>query len=195
MSNTLITQLYECVVPFYKEPHRVFHNVNHLNIGFYLLQRLQRDGYDINEVHFAAWCFHDSVYVIGANDNELRSADLFERFNKEHDFGFSDSEVQTVRTIIIDTIKHFPTIEESKIVLDIDMLILGSNYNSFVKYREDIANEYASKFTKEEIKQGTIQFLNNLLKQQEPIFKTEVFSKYEGQVKENINLYKKEFLL
>ncbi len=59
--SKLLNELYDAALPLYQSDQRVFHNEVHLSTGFYILQRLLSEGEDIQDVHFAAWCFHDAV--------------------------------------------------------------------------------------------------------------------------------------
>ncbi len=192
--SKLLNELYDAALPLYQSDQRVFHNEVHLSTGFYILQRLLSEGEDIQDVHFAAWCFHDAVYEIGASDNEEMSALFFEQMNKTAGFGFDKNEVDMIKTIILDTKTHTPSIEESKIVLDVDMFILGSKYDDFVLYREQIREEYSAQYSNEEIKEGTKLFLDDLLTKKSPIFHSEQFFKYEEQAKENARRYLAEKL-
>lgn len=193
MSDFLITKMYNHVLPLYQEKERVFHNEEHLNAGLYLLQRAERDLHDISLIQFAAWLFHDSVYVVGANDNEFKSAEYFEAVNQSEELGFTDEDVKIVKQIIMDTVNHQPTHELSKFVLDIDMLIIGSTYEDFVEYREKISKEYSTIYSDNEIKEGTKQFLDTLL-ETEVVFHTDYFKKYEVRAKENVKRYIEEYL-
>ena len=188
----LLEELYETAKPLYQSENRVFHNEIHLSTGFYILQKLLSEGEDIQSVHFAAWSFHDSVYEIGANDNEEMSALFFEKMNTVSGFGFNHDEVETIKAIILDTKTHIPSIEESKIILDVDMFVLGGKYEDFVSYRDQIREEYSSKYSDEEIKEGTKTFLNDLLTRESPIFHSEQFHGFEQQAKENIQRYLRE---
>lgn len=193
MSDFLITKMYKHVLPLYQEKERVFHNEYHLNVGLYLLQRAERDFHNISLIQFAAWLFHDSVYVVGATDNEIKSAEYFEQANQSEDFGFTDKEVSLVKQIIMDTVNHQPTHDMSKFVLDIDMFVIGSTYQDFVEYREKISKEYSRVYSEDEIKEGTKKFLTTLL-ETETIFHTDYFKKYEETAKNNAKRYIKEFL-
>lgn len=61
----------------WREPHRKYHTLSHLQGTLNALSRLQGAGLDFNRrtVEQAAW-FHDAIYVIGQSDNEERSAAL-----------------------------------------------------------------------------------------------------------------------
>ena len=61
----------------WSEPHRKHHTVPHLNGDARAIGVLADDGleFDREAIEPAAW-FHDAIYVIGADDNEVRSAEL-----------------------------------------------------------------------------------------------------------------------
>lgn len=193
MNNELINKMYKLALPLYKENHRVFHNEFHLNTGFYMLQRLLVNGEDVSDLQFAAWMFHDSIYSIESTENELNSANYFETLNQVENLGFSDDEVKIIKTIIMDTKSHIPSIDESKIILDVDMFILASKYEDFVEYRKKIKEEYSTHFSDEDIENGTKVFIETLLNQKTPIFHSDNFSDFENTARKNLQQYLDDF--
>lgn len=190
MQKTFINHLYDLVEPHYKEPQRVFHDISHIDTGLYHLTTLEKNGYIITDTQKAAWLFHDIVYQPNRNDNEEKSAYLFAEYNKTYLLGFDEKEVEEVKQIILDTIKHRPTIDASKLILDIDMLVLGTSYEDFLDYRSKIEKEYSPFYSDVEMKEGTKLFIDATL-QSERIFHTDVFSKFNQTAFRNLELYKK----
>ena len=77
MAAHMTEDLREDLLARWAESHRRHHNVAHLNEMLDAIGVLADDGleFDREAVELAAW-FHDSIYVIGADDNEDRSAEL-----------------------------------------------------------------------------------------------------------------------
>lgn len=193
VNSLLFMSLHDLVRPLYNQSHRVFHSNKHLEHGAYILNILLKDNYDISDVQIAAWYFHDSVYEIGAEDNEEKSALLFKSYNEKYNLGFSSDEIITVTQIILDTKKHVSTCEASKLILDIDLFIFGSTFEVFKEYRKEIEMEYRSFYTDEEIKEGTILFFNEIINSGRAIYNTTYFEKHESNAKNNILQFLKEY--
>ena len=171
----LIDDIYNFVIPYYEEKHRVFHNKSHLDSGLFILEAFEREGQIISEVQYAAWLFHDIIYKLDSDMNEEDSATFFEVCNKEQNFGFDVFEVQKVKQIILDTKKHKSTIEDSKIILDIDMHSLGLPWKSFLENRKKIEEEYSAIYSQKEIKNGVLHFIDTVLRDKNIIFHTSFY--------------------
>jgi predicted metal-dependent HD superfamily phosphohydrolase len=115
----------------------------------------------------AIW-YHDAIYTPGSKTNEGESATLF--FN--HNEGKVDGTTfaQTF-TIISDTQDHIPSIEESKLVIDLDLMGLA---NPWKDYHRDAANIRAefNIFTDEQWKEGRVKWIDSMLARKQ-IFYTE----------------------
>lgn len=194
MYKNFLAGVYELVEPHYQETHRVFHSIKHINIGIYHLTKLESLGAIITDTQKAAWLFHDIVYELDRNDNEEKSAELFKAYNLQYDLGFDEDEVNEIMQIIVDTKTHKATINASKIILDVDMFVLASSPETFIEYREDIKKEYSSKFSSQEIDQGTLFFIESLLNQPEPIFQSEHFLGFEKFAVDNLKMYQERLL-
>ena len=84
--------------------------------------------------------FHDVVYVPTANDNEEKSVEFFKKFSR----GISGETVSFISTLIMSTKTHSASFLEEWYMVDIDMSILGSDYDSFLEYEHGIREEYWS---------------------------------------------------
>lgn len=182
----MIEKYISLVKPYYNESHRKFHDWNHIRYGLSLFEELNTGTTE----QLLAWLFHDIVYDIYKKDNEHQSALMaMQLITSEGDDLIVDLNV--VSTIINDTKTHIPTIEQSKIVLDIDMSSLAmNNYTDFFNQRLLAAQEY-SVFGKDAVTAGTKNFIEQTL--QHSIFTSDFFREKESIAKENLARYLKEF--
>jgi predicted metal-dependent HD superfamily phosphohydrolase len=172
------------LIACYKEPHRRYHNVTHLEFGlsqFDLISGLARHP---DWVEFAFF-FHDGVYIIGATDNEERSAQLAKEVLKKAQVPVV-VRLHVVANIMTTKPGEKANSPDQQIIADIDLAILGQPRNVFVEYERQVREEYAS--VPEEVfwqvRKGILQnFLNR-----SSIFSTSLFRDlYEGQARENLS--------
>lgn len=184
--------LHELKTPYNSEG-RVFHTMDHIALGLREMSEYsewhQKHSYTdsvISDNQIYAWLFHDVYYNAQQPDlNEEKSADIAcERLKdlKGVDCGI-------VRQIILDTKDHKATIEESKLVLDVDMVSLGYQYDVFLKYRKKAWEEYSLFYDERSLKMGTILFIENTLNH-DKLYNLDYFmDKYEKQARENLKKY------
>jgi predicted metal-dependent HD superfamily phosphohydrolase len=134
---------------------------------------------------------HDSIYEIGVNDNEERSADFMYNICLAADVNISL--INDARNIILVS-KHnkIPRTIDEELMIDIDLLILGKPENIFNEYEKNIWLEYKAKYNEQEYMAGRADFLkkNFLEKEKRPcIYYTEYFKdKYERKARENLEM-------
>jgi predicted metal-dependent HD superfamily phosphohydrolase len=124
----------------YGELHRAYHTLPHVHAMLRLLDGRPFDADDQNALKWAIW-YHDAVYDPQASDNEERSADLFAdvagatRMPAE----FADR----VRRLILVTKTHMPETQDERVMVDLDLAILGEEVVQFDTYEAAIRYEYS----------------------------------------------------
>ena len=198
--RNIFSYMIEDVKESYSDEKRFFHNLEHLHLGYedineyadWYVSNVSKDPQDtgICMEQIAAWLYHDIVYSVrDASLNERRSADIAKEKLKD-----SDLNIELVERIILDTQKHIANIEESKLILDIDMASLGYEYDKFLFYRKKALKEYATIFPENLLIEGVLKFIDATLKN-DSIYHLEYFkNKYEKRAKDNLNRYKNEIL-
>lgn len=158
----------------YCEPHRYYHNLEHIA---HMFQLAKQWGVELSTIQTLAVWFHDVVYDPTRQDNEEQSA----RFMRKYAPKWSQVDVEK---IILDTKTHKPSFDISKIVLDLDMAILGEQPLKYRRYAKMIRKEYI--FVPEEMyQQARTGFLQQCLQDVE---NNELFFTDEAQSALNSNV-------
>ena len=132
---------YDDLISCYSEPHRHYHTLQHLDECFARFDELRGEARHAEEIELALW-FHDAVYDTKATDNELRSADLARR--RALEAGVSTDAAGRVHALVLST-KHDarPDDIDARIVVDVDLAILGADRARFAEYEQQVRAEYA----------------------------------------------------
>ncbi len=195
----IIKKTYDVLVGLYAQPHRRYHNLTHVKN---CLDELDDYPYHYHKptVHLAVW-FHDAIYEIAANNNEEKSAELADTFLQESSSKNKrvyDLFSPIVRDLIMAT-KHTSCrySPEEALIVDVDLSILGKDWNTYRAYETTIRLENAN-YSDDVFIPRRIAFLESLLKK-ERIFSTHFFhSKYDVSARKNMERSKSywtEFLL
>jgi len=165
----------------YQHKSRFYHTLVHIENMLSLAEYYQSSIESLDAMFFAIW-FHDSVQVIG-KDNEQQSALLASRILK--DLGVPEEIIKKVYSMILATKKHIErTDSDTKLLIDFDLAVLGSDRETYRKYKKNCRKEYA--IPDWIFKRGRMKFLRKLLERQS-IFQSMVFKeRYEKTAIENI---------
>jgi pantetheine-phosphate adenylyltransferase len=172
---------FKVVAAAYSEPHRAYHNLDHiLHTLEELDQILAFNPEDVRAklVGTALW-FHDVVYDPQRSDNEERSADYYCSLTPPH-------RRWSTRPMILATKYHAEAHDHpTKVMVDCDMAILGQPTEEYQRYAANIRQEY-SFVADDAFKEGRMKFLNGLLARPS-IYLTDFFrARYESQARANI---------
>jgi predicted metal-dependent HD superfamily phosphohydrolase len=121
---------------FYDEPHRRYHNRLHLQEMFDTAQDM---ACPLLPAQSLALLFHDAVYVPGAarGANEALSAQLLRVYGG----GVPGPTLELAYRIVIDTADHLPRADESRLVLDLDLMRLAGSDHEFERYSREVFAE------------------------------------------------------
>lgn len=167
----------------YAEPHRRYHNGGHIEQCLQEFDNSQHLAEHAAEVEFALW-LHDEVYLPEALDNEEQSAELAVDILRS--FGCSESLVNRVSGLILARKEHCLTRgADHRLILDIDLSILGQPPLVFNEYGKQIRAEY-SWVTLSAYRTERYKVLRSFLGR-EQIYQTEYFfDQYEKQARHNL---------
>ncbi|MDA7881453.1 hypothetical protein N9A94_04040 [Akkermansiaceae bacterium] len=163
----------------YSEPHRHYHNFDHLGKMLAWLDRVS-PGNDVIEL--AIW-YHDCIYEPLEKDNEAQSA---RHFREQLGSFLDDAIVDNVERLVMATDPRLPRSGEADedLLVDIDLSILGSAPVEYENYRQAVRREYAM-VSDEDFRLGRKAVLEGLLAQQ--LYVTESFRSLQTQAEENIS--------
>ena len=133
-------QLYAQLLEAYREPHRKYHNLQHLGECFQHLDTLRDQAQRPAEIELALW-FHDAIYDTRRKGSEQKSADWARRETLAE--GLDPSTAQRIHDLVMATL-HTATADgtDTKIMIDADLGILGAETERFDEYEEQVRAEY-----------------------------------------------------
>lgn len=143
------------VIRAYRQEYRKYHNLSHIES---MMELAATCGWPLSQAQHWAIFYHDVVYDIpaGTVSNEELSAQWYLK-----DWGGIHSFAHITAQIIRDTRLHVPTIEESKVVIDLDLDGLSSP--ALYDKNKDLIRAEFSVYTDEQFKSGRIKFLEGQL--------------------------------
>ncbi|KRV48286.1 hypothetical protein AQ490_25660 [Wenjunlia vitaminophila] len=132
----------ERLLTAWEEPHRRYHNCDHLLAVLDHVEELGRSATAPDSVLLAAW-FHDAVYQPERSTNEERSARLAERALREA--GVPPDQVAEVARLVRLTTTHAPVPGDrnGEVLCDADLAVLASGPQEYARYAAAVREEYA----------------------------------------------------
>jgi predicted metal-dependent HD superfamily phosphohydrolase len=177
-------ELGERLLARYREPHRAYHNVDHLRHVLTMIDELATDQ-DLFLVRLAAW-FHDAVYDIPEREltNEEASARLSIRELSRA--GFEQEDMTQVARLVRLTATHVPGARdpEGELLCDADLAILAAEPAAYERYLEQVRAEYSG-VPDEQFLAGRLAILVELA--QRPLFRTGKGQSLTAAAQRNLN--------
>ncbi|MFN9479882.1 MAG: hypothetical protein ACK6C0_10670 [Betaproteobacteria bacterium] len=126
----------EPALAFYDEPHRYYHGRAHV---LEMLHIAHATGHTLSPAQALAILFHDAIYVPGAarGANERMSAQLLRAYTADLPVELVDTAV----SIVLDTADHLARSSPAQLVVDLDLLSLGSSAERFRRLSEAVFDE------------------------------------------------------
>ena len=128
------------LVARWAEPHRTYHTLQHLRECLALFEGDHALAAHPGEVAIALW-FHDAIYDTSRHDNEAESAAWAQRAMLRA--GAPAGAIERVQALIMAT-RHsqVPATPDERLLVDIDLAILGAAPARFDEYERQIRAEY-----------------------------------------------------
>ena len=124
----------------YAEKHRAYHTGRHIEECLSLLDEMEQLAQRPAEVELALW-FHDAIYETTSKSNEERRAEWAPDFGGN--LGMPMEAISRVHAHIIATCHvSLPTDDDSRLVIDIDLAILGAKKQRYDEFERDVRKEY-----------------------------------------------------
>ncbi len=179
-----IIEMFEAILKAYNSSNRFYHNIIHIEK---MLAQLPNFGAEITDFNclVLAIIYHDVVYEPKKQDNEEKSA-IFAKKQLSL-LNFPIEKAEKVERMIISTKKHYPLDDnfDSKLFLDLDLMILAADFFEYKNYSSQIRKEYdfVPKFLfRQKRKEVLLKFL-----QRDRIYFTSFFYKnFESIARQNI---------
>lgn len=179
-----LQSLFAQLIARYSEPHRHYHTVQHLHECFARMAEIRSLAERPGEVELALW-FHDAVYDTNRKDNERKSADWAR--SSALAAGIPGEAGERVHSLIMFT-RHAvePVGADARVLVDVDLSILGAEPARFDEYEEQVRREY-SWVPGPLFRRNRRKILKEFLARPS-IFGTALFvERYEQQARSNIN--------
>lgn len=126
----------------YAQPSRHYHTLQHLDECLTLFDQVAHLAERPGEAAIALW-FHDAEYVPLARDNEARSATW--ACDALYTAGADQPTIARVHALVMATANHDAEADvDARLVIDIDLAILGAEPERFAQYEQQVRAEYAS---------------------------------------------------
>ena len=175
--------VFDRLVEQYSEPHRHYHNLEHISEMLRTAGKLADLASNLMEIQLAIW-FHDAVYDPRAKDNEERSAAQAEAILRP--FGVAADSLQRIADLILLTRHTSATaIGDAAILLDCDLAILGADPKRYARYAADIRQEYEW-VPDEEYRRGRSPVLQSFLTREKIYSTTRMFEVGEAAARSNM---------
>lgn len=165
----------------YSSKSRHYHNLEHLKNMFTELDKFQSKIENLDTLLFGIY-YHDIIYKATKNNNEYQSALIFEKRISETSFTYLNNCMLQIEA----TKEHkLSNDNDTNLLLDLDLSILGKSPNEYEKYCKNIRKEYKI-YPDFVYRKGRRKVLKNIL-ELDFIYKTDFFKQeYENQAKENL---------
>ncbi len=173
---------YEQLTQAYAEPHRHYHNQQHIAECLAEFDGARHLAHEPNEVEMALW-FHDAVYDPKAGDNEEQSALLAKRCLESA--GLSRLASTVAELVMVTRLHDAGAGPDAALMVDVDLSILGQSETRFSEYEAQIRKEYGwvpKPIFNSKRKQILLRFL-----ERQHIYTMEFFTaKYEEKARRNL---------
>ena len=177
--------VYAEVLAYYSDPGRHYHTPKHIEHCLRQFDLASNEMDEPDAVEMAIW-FHDLVFDITADDNELRSARRFVELAGES----MDSQFKTkVYDLILATAPpRQPKTKDEEFMLDIDLSSFGLPWEEFVRDSTAVRQESAQ-LSDEQFFPGQRAFLESLVSREHFYFTDFFRSRIEETARNNIRRY------
>lgn len=182
-NEDLTSDLWTEIEQKYSKKKRYYHNLEHIENMFREVENVRDEIQDFDVLSFSIF-YHDVIYDAASKTNEEKSADLAKK--RLEKINLNQEKILKAYTQILATKAHqISEDQDTNLLLDADLSILGKDNETYSEYTRQIRKEY-SIYPDFLYKPGRKKVLEHFLSL-ENIFKTEYFRKrYEDQARKNI---------
>ncbi|MFK7831839.1 MAG: hypothetical protein AB8B52_01060 [Winogradskyella sp.] len=183
--DAIVDSFWKAIETKYNTKKRHYHNLTHLYNMFLQLEDLKTAIEDLNSLKFAIW-YHDVIYKSTKKDNEVQSAFFAEKALKI--LKYDAFKIEKVKNNIISTKSHELISTENTdnaYLLDLDLSILGTDWNTYSQYIQNIRKEY-NIYPDFLYQPGRKKVLKHFLERDTLYFTERFRAQFEEQARENL---------
>ncbi|EDP96701.1 hypothetical protein U8527_00165 [Kordia algicida OT-1] len=183
--ETLLIQLWEEINKKYTSSRRRYHNLDHINYMLKLASKNKADFNDFDILLFAIW-YHDIIYKATKSNNELKSAEFAQKQLKK--LQIDTKRIENCFNLIVSTKKHEiinTKNQDNAYLLDFDLAILGTSWESYKAYTQKIRKEY-NMFPDFMYNKGRKKVLQHFLERPRIYYTEKYYDLWETIARENI---------
>ena len=173
----------DAVIAEYQAPHRHDHTLDHVLDCLEILDRHRGLAERPLEIELAIW-FRDAVYDTRRDDNESASADW--AIEALRSAGLATAPIDRVKRMILATCDHeSDTDADGRLMLDIDLSILGRAPDRFQEYEAQVRSEF-DWVREDAFRAGRLEVLSTFLERTRLFSTDALFEVYEAQARSNL---------
>lgn len=181
--RTILTSIQrDKLVSRYNEPHRFYHNLEHITV---LFQLASAHGVRLSIPQQLAIWYHDAIYEPGSVENEIKSAELL-RTDCQSNCWLSEAIMYRAYDMVMATKRHLSSDNETQIILDLDLAGLGFDRASYEAATIKIHKEFEFRTGEPIPKDKRILFLESLLSREYIFYTSWGRDFYERSARRNI---------
>lgn len=183
--NVLISNFWSEIEQHYTSKNRHYHNLSHIYHMLTQAEEVKASIVDYDGFRFSIW-YHDIIYKATKKDNEEKSAEFAK--NRLKSLNFDEKRAKNVEILIKSTQKHDIVSNENEdnaFLLDIDLSILGTQWEVYHTYIKNIRKEYII-YPYMIYKKGRKKAMQHFIERQHIYFTQLYRSKLEKQARHNI---------
>jgi len=180
----LIADCWSQIEKQHNEPTRHYHTLHHLRDLILKLEKVKSEIDDWDAIIFATF-YHDFIYTVTQNDNEMLSAEAARGHLTQ--LGFPASRIIRVEKHILATRQHAVSVDsDTNFFNDADLAILGADENVYLAYTRQVREEFQV-YPDAIFNAGRKKILQDILAM-EKIFKTAYFfAHFEKSARQNLS--------
>lgn len=188
-NSSLIEHYWQEIETQYTLRIRHYHNLSHIYNMLKHAEVFKAKIQDYDAISFAVW-YHDIIYKPTKSNNEIKSAKFASKRLKK--LGVDNERIAKISSLIQSTKAHCvinDTNNDNAFLLDFDLSILGSNWETYSNYIQNIRKEYAA-FPNFMYNKGRKKVLAHFLERERLYFTKSFFDSFENNARKNMT---KEF--
>jgi predicted metal-dependent HD superfamily phosphohydrolase len=177
-------EIWEDLHSAYSSPERFYHTISHIDK---MAKSMEEFAPNASIALRMAILFHDAVYDSRSSKNEEESAAYASAVLRK--LGCSEQLQKHTSELILCTKKHIPLelelADDSSMLLDLDLLILGSSPAEYDEYAKNVRAEY-SWVAEDQFARGRAAILHTFLSRERIFFCQKIRERYEAVARTNL---------